>query len=159
MYHLKDKDKITLTGKQLREFKLKVIKDFKRSEYYNTQYRRGRRNGFIEGIECIRQWIINEGNLDPEPCCNGIRIINIISKIEDLKKQGDKRIIIDEKHLRFIKQMLKEGFSKNEIAKELKVSISTIVYWTNPKFRNKQMQKNAKNKYKYNSNIRREQGE
>ena len=43
--------------------------------------------------------------------------------------------------------MLKEGYSKNQIAKELEVSISTIVYWTNPRFRRNQMEKNKRNYY------------
>ena len=43
--------------------------------------------------------------------------------------------------------MLKEGYSKNQIAKELEVSISTIVYWTNPRYRKRQMEKNAKRRF------------
>ena len=101
----------------------------------------------MEGIDTIKQWIINEQNLDPEPCCYGVRIENIRSKIDDLKRQGDKRFVIDEKHLNIIRQMLKEGYSKNQIAKELEVSISTIIYWTNSKFRKRQMEKNAKRRF------------
>ena len=43
--------------------------------------------------------------------------------------------------------MLKEGYSKNQIAKELEVSSATICYWTNPRYRRNQMEKNKKNYY------------
>jgi hypothetical protein len=147
IYNLKDKDKITLNGKQLREWKELIIKDYKKTEYFSTLHRKARRKGFIEAVDGLKQWIINEGTLDPEPCCHGVRIINIINKLDEWKKQGDKRFVLDEKHLAFIKEMLEQGYSKNQIAKELQVSISTIVYWTNPRFRKKQMEKNAKRRF------------
>jgi hypothetical protein len=147
VYSLKDEDRLTLTGKQLKEFKKKIIKEYQRTEYNTRKRAKAMREGFLEGIDTIKQWIINEGSLDPEPCCNGVRIENIINKIEELKKQGDKRFVLDDKHLDFIKQMLKEGYSKNQIAKELKVSSATICYWTNPKFRKRQMEKNAKRRF------------
>ena len=147
IYELKDKDKLTLTGKQLRKWREFIIKDYKNSEYQQRKRAKAIREGFLEGIDTIKQWIINEQNLDPEPCCHGVRIENIKNQIEELKKQGDKRFVIDEKHLNLIKQMLEEGYSKNQIAKELQVSSTTICYWTNPKFRKRQMEKNAKRKF------------
>jgi hypothetical protein len=147
IYDLKDKDKLTFTGKQLRVWKKKIIEEYKKSEYPATAHRRFRRQGFIEAVDSLKQWIINEGTLDPEPCCHGVRINNIINKLDEWKKQGDKRFVLDDKHLTFIKQMLKEGYSKNQIAKELQVSISTIVYWTNSKFRKRQMERNARRRF------------
>ena len=147
IYNLKDKDELTLTGKQLRKWKKMIIEDYKKSEYPATAHRRFRRQGFIEAVDGLKQWIINEETLDPEPCCHGVRIVNIIKKLDEWKQRGDKRFILDQKHLTFIKQMLKEGYSKNQIAKELQVSIATIVYWTNPVYRKKQMEKNAKKKF------------
>jgi hypothetical protein len=146
-YILKDKDKLSFTGKQLREFKQKVIQDYKKSEYPATSHRRFRRQGFIEAVDGLKQWIINEGTLDPEPCCHGVRICNIIKKLDEWKKQGDKRFIIDQKHIDFIKQELARGVSKNQLAKDLKVSIATIVYWTNPVYRRRQMEKNKKHRF------------
>lgn len=147
IYNIKNKDRLILTGKQLREWKGLIIKDYQRTEYQKRVRTKAIREGFLEGIDTIKQWIINEQNLDPEPCCHGVRIENIINKIEDLKKQGDKRFVLDEKHLSFIRQMLEEGYSKNQIAKELQVSVATIVYWTNSKYRKRQMEKNAKRKF------------
>jgi len=147
IYNLKDKDELTITGKQLREWKKMIIDDYKKSEYPSTLHKRARRKGFIEAVDGLKQWIINEGTLDPEPCCHGVRINNIIGKLDEWKKQGDKRFVLDQKHLNFIKQMLKEGYSKNQIAKELEVSVATIVYWTNPRYRRNQMEKNRKNYY------------
>ena len=147
MYKLKDKDKLTFTGKQLREWKRKIVEDYKKSEYPATAHRKFRRQGFLEAVDSLKQWIINEGSLDPEPCCHGVRIINIIDKLDEWKKQGDKRFVLDQKHLQFIKQMLNEGYSKNQIAKELKVSSATICYWTNPVYRRRQMEKNAKKRF------------
>lgn len=144
---LKDKDELVINGKQLRQWKKFIIKEYKNSEYPQTIHRVARRKGFIEAVDGLKQWIINEGKLDPEPCCHGVRIDSIISKLDEWKKQGDKRFILDQKHLDFIKQMLKEGYSKNQIAKELNVSIATIVYWTNPKYRKRQMEKNAKRRF------------
>lgn len=144
---LKDNESLTLTGKQLREWKQKIINEYKNSEYPKTAHRRFRRQGFIEAVDGLKQWIINEGTLDPEPCCHGVRIINIIRKLDEWKKQGDKRFILDQKHLDFIKQMLEEGYSKNQIAKELQVSSATICYWTNPVFRKNQMEKNRKHRF------------
>ena len=120
-YNLKNKDKLTFTGKQLKEWKKRIIKEYKESEYPATLHRRARRQGFIEAVDGLKQWIINEGTLDPEPCCHGIRIINITKKLDEWKKQGDKRFVLDQKHLDFIRQRLKEGDSKTEIAKELGV--------------------------------------
>jgi hypothetical protein len=153
IYNLKDKDKLTLNGKQLKEWKELVIKEYKNSEYPSTLHRRARREGFLEAVEGLKQWIINEGTLDPEPCCHGVRICNIINKLDEWKKQGDKRFVLDEKHLAFIKQLLEEGYSKSEVAKELNVSIATICYWTNPRFRKRQMEKNAKHKFGKKLNI------
>jgi len=147
IYNLKDEDELILTGKQLRRWKEMIIKNYKNSEYPVTAHRRFRRQGFIEAVDGLKQWIINEETLDPEPCCHGVRMDNIIKKLDEWKKQGDKRFILDQKHLTFIKQMLKQGYSKNQIAKELKVSIATIVYWTNPVYRRKQMEKNAKRRF------------
>ena len=146
-YNLKDEDELVLTGKQLREWKRFIIKEYKEKEYPATAHRRFRRQGFIEAVDGLKQWIINEETLDPEPCCHGVRICNIINKLDEWKKQGDKRFILDQKHLEFIKQMLEEGYSKNQIAKELKVSLNTILYWTNPVYRKKQMEKNAKRRF------------
>lgn len=146
-YVLKDKDKLTLTGKQLREWKEKIIKEYKSSEYPSTIHNRARRKGFIEAVDGLKQWIINEETLDPEPCCHGVRISNIIKKLDEWKQSGDKRYVLDEKHLQLIRQMLEEGYSKNQVAKELNVSSATICYWTNPKFRRKQMEKNAKRRF------------
>jgi len=147
IYNLKDKDELTLTGKQLKEWKKMIIDDYKKSEYPATAHRRFRRQGFIEAVDGLKQWIINEGTLDPEPCCHGVQIRNIIGKLDEWKQQGDKRFVLDEKHLQLIKQMLKEGYSKNQIAKELEVSSATICYWTNPRYRRNQMEKNKKNRY------------
>ena len=147
IYNLKDKDELTLTGKQLKEWKKMIINDYKKSEYPSTLHKRARRKGFIEAVDGLKQWIINEGTLDPEPCCHGVQIRNIIGKLDEWKKQGDKRFVLDQKHLNFIKQMLKEGYSKNQIAKELEVSVATIVYWTNPRYRRNQMEKNKRNYY------------
>ena len=147
IYLLKDKDKLVFTGRQLRKWKEMIIEDYKKSEYPATSHRRFRRQGFLEAVDGLKQWIINEGTLDPEPCCQGVRVCNIINKLDEWKKQGDKRFILDEKHLKLIKQMLDEGYSKNQIARELHVSISTIVYWTNSRFRRRQMEKNAKRKF------------
>ena len=147
MYKLKDKDKLTFTGKQLREWKEKIIEEYKKSEYPSTLHRRARRKGFIEAVDGLKQWIINEGTLDPEPCCHGVRIDNIVKKLNEWKEQGDRRFVLDQKHLSLIEQMLEEGYSKNQIAEELKVSIATIVYWTNSKYRKKQMEKNAKRRF------------
>ncbi len=146
-YIIKDEDELILNGFQLRKWKKMIIDDYKKSEYPSTLHRKARRKGFIEAVEGIKQWIINEGVLDPEPCCHGIRIINIINKLNEWKKQGDKRYVLDKKHLDFIKQMLKEGYSKNQIAKELSVSIATIVYWTNPKHRRRQLEKNSTKRF------------
>ena len=146
-YVLKDDDELTLTGKQLREWKREIIEEYKSSEYHSKVHCIARRKGFIEAVDGLRQWIINEGILDPEPCCYGVKISSIINKLDEWKKQGDKRFILDNKHLSLIKQMLSEGYSKNQIAKELKVSIATIVYWTNPRFRNRQLEKNAKRRF------------
>jgi len=146
-YNLKDRDKLTLNGKQLREWKEKVIDEYKKTEYPSTIHIKARRKGFIEAVDSLKQWIINEGTLDPEPCCHGVRIDYIIKKLDEWKEQGDKRFVFDEKHLSLIKQMLNEGYSKNQIAKELQVSSSTICYWTNPRFRKRQMQKNAKRRF------------
>ena len=146
-YKLKDKDKLVLTGKQLRQWKKKVIEEYRKSEYPATAHRRFRRQGFIEAVDGLKQWIINEGTLDPEPCCHGVRIENIVKKLDEWKKQGDKRFVLDEKHLNLIKQMLKEGYSKNKVAQHLGVSEATIVYWTNPKYRKRQMEKNAKHRF------------
>ena len=147
IYNLKDKDELTLTGKQLKEWKKMIIGDYKKSEYPATAHRRFRRQGFIEAVDGLKQWIINEGILDPEPCCHGVQIRNIIGKLDEWKKQGDKRFVLDEKHLQFIKKMLKEGYSKNQIAKELQVCSATICYWTNPRYRRNQMEKNKRNYY------------
>ena len=147
VYNLKDKDELTFTGKQLRKWKDRIIEEYKSSEYPATLHRKARRKGFIEACDGLKQWIINEGNLDPEACCHGVRICNIINKLDEWKKQGDRRFVFDQKHLDLIKQMLREGYSKNQIAKELQVSISTIIYWTNPVFRKRQMEKNAKGKF------------
>ena len=147
IYTLKDEDELVLNGKQLREWRKLIIKDYKKSEYPSTAHRRFRRQGFIEAVDGLKQWIINEGTLDPEPCCHGVRINSIIKKLDEWKKQGDKRFVLDEKHLTFIKQMLMEGYSKNQIAKELDVSVSTIIYWTNSRFRRNQMEKNRRNYY------------
>jgi len=147
LYNLKDNDELTFTGKQLRQWRKMIIDDYKKSEYPATAHRRFRRQGFIEAVDGLKQWIINEGTLDPEPCCHGVQIRNIIGKLDEWKKQGDKRYVLDQKHLDFIKQMLKEGYSKNQIAKELEVSIATIVYWTNPRYRRNQMEKNAKRRF------------
>ena len=154
IYTLKTKDELIFTGEQIKEFKKKVIEfkkkvieDYKKSEYFNTLHQRARRKGFVEAVDGLKQWIINEENLDPEPCCNGVRIVNIISKLEEWKQQGDKRFVLDQKHIDLIKVRLKQGESKNSIAKELGVSISTIVYWTNPVFRRRQREKNAKRRY------------
>ena len=147
IYQLKDKDKLIFTGKQLREWKKRIIEGYKKSEYPATSHRRFRRQGFIEAVDGLKQWIINEGTLDPEPCCQGVRICNIINKLDEWKKQGDKRFILDEKHLKLIKQMLDEGYSKNQIAKELEVSSATICYWTNSRYRKRQMEKNKRNYY------------
>ena len=146
-YILEDKDKVTITGKQLREWKKLIIKDYQNTEYQQRKRAKAIREGFLEGIDTIKQWIINEENLETEPCCHGVRIKSIINQIEELKKQGDKRFVIDEKHLKLIKQMLEEGYTKEKIAQRLNVSISTIVYWTNPRFRKKQMEKNAKRRF------------
>ena len=147
IYNLKDKDELTLTGKQLREWKKMIIENYKKSEYPSTAHRRFRRQGFIEAVDGLKQWIINEGTLDPEPCCHGVQIRNIIGKLDEWKQQGDKRFVLDEKHLQLIKQMLKEGYSKNQIAKELEVSSATICYWTNSRYRKRQMEKNKRNYY------------
>ncbi len=146
-YKLKDKEELVLNGKQLKEWKELIIKDYKSSEYVTRSRAKAIREGFLEGIDTIKQWIINEQNLDPEPCCYGVRIENIKDKIEELKKEGDKRFVLDQKHLDLIKQMLKEGYSKNQIAKELQVSIATICYWTNSVYRKKQLEKNAKRRF------------
>jgi len=146
-YNLKNKDKLTFTGKQLRQWKRKIIEDYKQTEYPATAHRRFRRQGFIEAVDGLKQWIINEGTLDPEPCCHGVRIHNIIKKLDEWKGQGDKRYVLDKKHITLINQRLEEGCSKSEIARELQVSIATIVYWTNPDFRRRQMEKNAKRKF------------
>jgi len=144
---LKNKDKLVFTGKQLREWKIKVINDYKKSEYPATAHRRFRRQGFIEAGDGLKQWIINEGTLDPEPCCHGVQINSIIRKLDEWKKQGDKRFVLDQKHIDFIKQELSNGVSKNQLAKDLQVSITTIVYWTNLRYRKRQMEKNAKRRF------------
>ena len=146
-YIIKDEDELTLNGFQLKEWKKMIIDDYKKSEYQRTIHIKARRKGFIEAVDGLKQWIINEGNLDPEPCCHGVRIINIINKLDEWKQQGDKRFIVDKRHIIFIKQMLEQGYSKNQIAKELQVSIATIVYWTNPRFRQRQLEKNAKKRF------------
>jgi len=147
MYNLKDRDKLVLNGKQLKEWKKLIILDYKRSEYFSTVHRKARRKGFIEAVDGLKQWIINEGTLDPEPCCYGVKISSIINKLDEWKKQGDKRFILDQKHLDLIKRMIEEGYSKNQIAKELQVSSATICYWTNPVYRKRQMEKNAKRRF------------
>ena len=147
MYQLKDKDELVFTGKLLREFKQKVIEDYKNSEYPSTLHNKARRKGFIEAVDGLKQLIINEETLDPEPCCHGVRISNIINKLNEWKKQGDKRFVLDEKHLKLIKQMLEEGYSKNQIAKGLQVSSATICYWTNSKFRKRQIEKMRKRRF------------
>ena len=147
IYILKDKDKLVFTGKQLKEWKRKIIEGYKNSEYLKTSHGRGRRKGFIDAVDGLKQWIINEETLDPEPCCHGVRISNIINKLNEWKKQGDKRFVLDEKHLKLIKQMLEEGYSKNQIAKGLQVSSATICYWTNSKFRKRQIEKMRKRRF------------
>ena len=69
IYKLKDKDKLILTGKQLREWKKLIIKEYQSSEYQQRKRAKAIREGFLEGIDTIKQWIINEQNLDPQPCC------------------------------------------------------------------------------------------
>lgn len=132
---------------RLHEYKLKVIEEYKKSEYPSRIHTTARRKGFIEACDGLKQWIINEAKLDPEPCCYRVRINNIIRRLDEWKKQGDKRFVLDKKHIRFIKERLHEGETKSSIAKELGVSISTIVYWTNPVFRMKQMEKNRKKRF------------
>ncbi len=147
IYKLKDKDKLVFTGKQIREFKKKVIEDYRKSEYFNKVHQKARIKGYDEAIEGIRQYVINEVSLDPKPCCHGIRITSFLEWLKKLKEKGDRRYVLEQKHIDIIKQRLKEGESKNAIAKELGVSVSTIVYWTNPVFRRRQREKNAKHRF------------
>lgn len=146
-YLLQETDELILTGKQIKEFKKAVIKEYQNSEYQAKVRTKAIREGFLEGIQTIEQWIINEQNLDPQPCCHGVRIEDIRKQITKLKEKGDKRFVLDQKHLDLIKQRLEQGQSKNDIAKELNVSIATVVYWTNPRYRKRQMEKNAKRRY------------
>lgn len=151
-YIVKDDNELILNSYQLREWKEIIIEDYKKSEYPSTLHRRARRKGFIEAVDGLKQWIINEAVLDPEPCCHGVRICNIINKLDKWKEQEDKRFVLEQKHLIIIKQMLREGYSKQKIADELQVSIATIVYWTNPYFRRRQMEKNRT--HKFNKNLK-----
>ena len=146
-YRLKNKDVLSFTGKQLKKWKNKIIEEYKTSEYPSRLHCVARRKGFLEAIDFVRQYVKNEVVLDPEPCCGGLRISNFLKKLDEIQEQGDRRFVLDKKHLEIINQMLKEGYSKNQIAKQLEVSISTIVYWTNPRFRRRQMEKNARRRF------------
>lgn len=147
-YILENKDKLTFTGEQLKEWKKKIIKEYQETEYQKKVRTKARRQGFLEAIQFVRQYVKNEVVLDPEPCFYGIRIVNFLKKLDEIEQQGDKRYVIDEKQLVFIKQELKNGVTKTQLAKDLGVSIATIVYWTNERFRKRQMEKIRHNSFK-----------
>jgi len=136
-YILKDKDKLTFTGKQLKDWKELCINDYKKSEYPVSGFRKGRRKGYLEACEKIINLV--KYNYDTEIEC--ISQHKLLLELNRVKREGDMRYKLNESALREINLQLKEGYSKNTIAKNLGVTISTIVYWTNDNFRRRHKNK------------------
>ena len=136
IYNLKDKDELVLTGKQLREWKEMIIKEYKESEYPNTSYRKGRREGYLQ---CIKNFEKITSNWDVEPCCHGIRQDALIKLFEEVKGMGDTRFKITRKKRDLIQKYRKEEPPRPYwwIARELKLSEFTCMYWSNPETRRK----------------------
>jgi len=135
-YILKDEDELVLNGYQLREWKKMIIEDYKSKEYPNTAFRKGRREGYLQ---CIKNFEKITSNWDVEACCHGIRQDDLIRLFKEVKEAGDNRFKVDRKKRDLIQKYRKENPPRPYwwIARELKLSQFTCVYWSNKETRKK----------------------
>lgn len=140
-YIIKDEDELVLNGYQLREWKKMIIEDYKNSEYQNTKWRKGRREGFLIAFKKIGKML---ENYDVEACCHGIRLTELEKRLKEIEIEGDRRYKIGRKQLDFIRKSRSENPPRPYwwIARELKVSQFTCMYWSNAELRKKQRWKN-----------------
>lgn len=135
-YITKDNDELVINGFQLREWKKMIIEDYKKSEYPNKAYTKGRREGYLQ---CIKNFEKITSNWDVEACCHGIRQDDLIKLFNEVKNMGDKRFKVTRKIRDMIQKYRKEYPPRPYwwIARELNLSEFTCIYWSNPETRRK----------------------
>lgn len=145
-YIIKDTDELILNGHQLREWKSMIIEDYKKSEYPNTSFTKGRREGYKMALTNFQKMI---KNWDVEPCCHGIRLHELQEAIVEVMKMGDARFKMTRKKRDLLQKYRQEVPPRpySWIARELKVSVFTCVYWGNKEVRRKKRLINRKRRF------------
>lgn len=136
IYTMKNTDELILNGFQLREWKKMIIQDFKDSEYQQTKWRKGRREGFLIAIKKLRKAL---QDYDVEACCHGVQVDSLFRLIDGIEQEGDKRFKIDRKKLGEIRKCRNEKppIPYRIIALRTGLSEFTCMYWANPEIRKK----------------------